>query len=112
MCLTKTFFIILRVSDGGIFARSKLGKYLETHLGIPEDKQLPGTLCLVHHIIMGDEDFPLKNCLLEPYSGSQSKGENEKSILNYMLPRSRRVVENEFGILSQKFQIYQRTLQS
>jgi hypothetical protein len=30
-------------SDGGIFERSKLGKYLETHLGIPEDKQLPGT---------------------------------------------------------------------
>jgi len=29
-------------SDGGIFAHSKLGKYLETHLGIPEDKVLPG----------------------------------------------------------------------
>jgi hypothetical protein len=32
-----------RNSDGGIFAHSKLWKYLETHLGIPEDKQLPGT---------------------------------------------------------------------
>ena len=31
-------------SDGGIFAHSKLGKYLETHLGIPEGKQLPATL--------------------------------------------------------------------
>jgi len=27
-------------SDGGIFAHSKLGKYLETHPGIPEGKQL------------------------------------------------------------------------
>jgi hypothetical protein len=27
-----------RNSDGGIFAHSKLGKYLETHLGISEDK--------------------------------------------------------------------------
>jgi hypothetical protein len=34
-----------RNSDGGIFAHSELGKYLETHLGIPEDKQLPGTSC-------------------------------------------------------------------
>jgi hypothetical protein len=34
-----------RNSDGGIFAHSKLGKYLETHLHIPEDKQLPGTSC-------------------------------------------------------------------
>jgi hypothetical protein len=47
-------------SDGGIFAHSKLGKYLETHLGIPEDKHLPGTLCLAPHIIVGDEAFPLK----------------------------------------------------
>jgi hypothetical protein len=49
-----------RNSDGGVFAHSKLGKYLETHLGIPEDKQLPGTLCLTPHVIMGDEAFPLK----------------------------------------------------
>ena len=30
-----------RNSDGGIITHSKLGKYLETPLGIPEDKQLP-----------------------------------------------------------------------
>jgi hypothetical protein len=89
-----------RNSDGGIFAHSKLGKYLETHLGIPEDKQLPGTLCLAPHVIMGDVAFPLKAYLLKPYPGSQSKGDNEKSIFNYMLSRSRRVVENAFGILS------------
>jgi hypothetical protein len=29
--------------DGGIFVHLKVGKYLETHLGIPEDKWLPGT---------------------------------------------------------------------
>jgi len=98
--------------DGGIFAHSKLGKYLETHLGIPEDKQLPGTLCLVCHVIMGDEAFPLNSYLLKPYAGSQNKGDNKKSIFNYMLSRSRSVVENAFGILSQKFRFYQRTLQS
>jgi hypothetical protein len=49
---------------------------------------------------------------LKSYPGSQNKGGNEKIIFNYMLSRSRRVVENAFGILSQKFQIYQRTLQS
>jgi hypothetical protein len=93
-------------SDGGIFGHSELGKYLETHLGIPEDKQLPGTLCLAPHVIMGDEAFPLKTYVLKPYPESQSKGDNEKSIFSYMLSRSRRVVENAFGILSQKFRIY------
>jgi hypothetical protein len=101
-----------RTSAGGIFAHSKLGKYLETHLDIPEDKQLPGTLCLALHVIMGDEAFPLRTYLLKPYPGSQSKGDNEKSIFNYTLSRSRRVVENAFGILGQKFQLYQRILQS
>jgi hypothetical protein len=65
-----------RNSDGGIFASSELGKYLETHLGIPEDKQLPGTLCLAPHVVMGDEAFPRKTYLLKPYPGSQSKGDN------------------------------------
>jgi hypothetical protein len=72
-----------RGSDGGIFAHSKFGKYLETHLGIPEDEQLPGTLYLAPHVIMGDEAFRLTTSLLIPYTGSQSKGDSEKNIFNY-----------------------------
>jgi len=52
--------LFVRNKDGGIFAHSKLGKYLETHLGFPESKQLPGTSCFGPHIIVGDEAFPLK----------------------------------------------------
>jgi hypothetical protein len=77
-----------RKSDGGIFAHPKLGKYLETHLGIPEDKQFPGTSCLTPHVIVGDEAFPLKTYLMRPCAGSQSKGDNEKSIFNYRLSRA------------------------
>jgi hypothetical protein len=66
-------------------ARSKLGKYLETHLYIPDDKQLPGTSGLAPHVIVGDEDFPLKTYLMSPYPASQSKGDNEKSIFSYRL---------------------------
>jgi hypothetical protein len=73
-----------RNSDGGIFTHSKLGKHLEAHLRIPEDKQLPGT-CLAPHVIVGDEAFPLKTYLMRPYPESQSKGDNEKSIFNYRL---------------------------
>jgi hypothetical protein len=100
-----------RNNDGGIFAHSEVGKYLETHLGISEDKQLPGTLCLAPHVFIVYEAFLLKIYVLKPYPGSQSNGDNGKSIFNYIHSRSRRVVENAFGILSQKFKIYQRTLQ-
>jgi hypothetical protein len=101
-----------RSSDGGIFAHSELGKYLETRLGIPEDKQPPGTAYVAPHVIVGDEACPLKTYLMRPYPGSQSKVDNEKSLFNYRLSRARRVAENAFGTLSQKFQICQRTLQS
>ena len=97
-----------RNSDGGIFAHSKLGKYLETHLSIAEDKQLPRTSCLAPHAIVGLEAFPLKIYLMSPYPGSQSKGDSQNSIFSYWLSRSRSVVENVFGILSQKFQNMKR----
>jgi hypothetical protein len=45
---------------------------------------------------------------MSPYPESQSKGNSEKSIFNYRLYRAKGVVENAFGIVSQKFQIYQR----
>ena len=61
---------------------------------------------------MCDEAFPLKTYLMRPYPESQNKGDIEKSILNYRLSRARRVVEDAFGILSQKFEIYQGTLKS
>jgi hypothetical protein len=106
------YYLARRNSDGKIFAHSKLGKYLETHLGIPDDKQFHRTSCLVPYVTVSDEAFPLKIYFMRPYPESQSKGDNENSIFNYQLSQARRVVENAFGILSPKFQIYQRTLQS
>jgi hypothetical protein len=106
------YYLPRRKRDGGIFARSKLGKYFETHLGIPEDKQLPRTSCLAPFAIVGDEACLLKTYLMRPYPGSQSRGYNKKGIFNYRLFQARRVVENSFGILSRKFQIYKTTLQS
>jgi len=61
---------------------------------------------------MRDKALPLKTYLMRPYPGLQSKGDNKKSIFNYRLFQARRVVENAFGILRHKFQIYQGTLQS
>ncbi|XP_053987931.1 uncharacterized protein LOC128881174 [Hylaeus volcanicus] len=74
-----------RNSDGGLFASSKL---------------------------VGDEAFSLKKYLLRSYLGSQIQEDRSKRILNYRLSRARRVSENPFGILSQKFQLYNRRLKS
>lgn len=99
-------------SDGGILSHSEMGKALERKtFNVPPDENLPGTTIKAPYVIVGDEAFPLKTYLMRPYPGKQLD-DNEKRIYNYRLCRARRVVENAFGILTQRFRIYQRRLQS
>ncbi|PNF16800.1 hypothetical protein B7P43_G18111, partial [Cryptotermes secundus] len=92
-------------SDWGIFANSKFGKYLaQKKLNIPEDKPFPALG------IIGDEAFPLKTYLMRPYPASQ-EADLTKSNFNKRLSRARKVVENAFGILTQKFRLYNRRIQ-
>lgn len=99
-----------RNSAGGIFASSKLGKAIENNmLNIPNDKPLPETDKVMPHVLVGDEAFPLSKHLLRPYPRSQSPSDAQK-IFNYRLSRARRVVENAFGILYQKFGIYNKNI--
>uniref|UniRef100_A0A3B3IE60 DDE Tnp4 domain-containing protein n=1 Tax=Oryzias latipes TaxID=8090 RepID=A0A3B3IE60_ORYLA len=99
-------------SDGGIFFNSVLGKALrDGTLNVPPPSELPGApeLGKVNHVIVADEAFPLKQYLLRPYPGRRLP--TDKRIFNYRLSRARRISENVFGILSQRFRVFQRTLQ-
>lgn len=98
-------------SDGGIFANSNLGKALQRGtLSVPGNVALPGTSNEAPHVIVGDEAFPLKTYLMRPYPGQDL--DISKRIFNYRLCRVRRIVENAFGILVQKFRIYNRRIQA
>ena len=91
-------------SDGGIFARTDLGKSLERNsLELPPDKCLPGAHDIgeLPHVIVGDEAFPMKRNLMRPYPGRNL--EDDKRIFNYRLARARRIVENAFGLLASCF---------
>ena len=96
-----------RSSDGGIFSYSALGKRMENgSLNIPPDSCLPGTNIEAPFVIVGDEAFPLKTYLMRPYRGRQSSGHDFMTYFNNRLSRARRVSENAFGILVQKFRIF------
>lgn len=96
-------------SDGGIFASSRIGKsFANNTLHIPTDKALPGTDTFLPHVIVGDEAFPLTKHLMRPYP--RTRNDHQRKIFNYRLSRARRVSENAFGLLTQRFQIYQRRL--
>lgn len=88
-----------------------MGKYLERkRLNVPEDVNLPNTSIAMPHVIVGDEAFPLKTYLLRPYPRPQLN-DPIKQNFNYPLSRARRVSENAFGILTQKFRIFQGRIQ-
>ena len=75
-------------------------------LNIPLDICLPGTNVEAPFVIVGDEDFPLKTYLMRQYPGRQSSGNDFMTCFNNRLSRARRVSENAFGILAQKFRIF------
>lgn len=90
----------------GIFAKSNLGKAIRQNLfDVPPPTELPDTNIITPYVFLGDEAFPLLPNLLKPYSREQSLNDRSKAIFNYRLSRARRVVENSFGILSQRFRI-------
>lgn len=99
-------------SDGGLFTRSILGKSLEANtLNIPNSKPPPNSEEPLPFVIVGDEAFPLKRYLIRPYPGFTARNDESKQIYNYRLSRARRVAENAFGTLTQKFRLFYGRIQ-
>ena len=98
-------------SNGGIYSRSAIGKKMEANsMNVPTDTYLPGSRHLgkVPYVLVGDAAFPLKKYLMRPYPGK--KLPRNQRIYNYRQSRARRMVECCFGILSNRFRIYHRTI--
>ena len=94
-----------RISDGGVFKNSTLYQALEENiLNVPTAEFLPGTQLSIPYALVADETFPLKEYILKPYK--QRGLTPERRIFNYRLSRARRVVENVFGILANRFRIF------
>ncbi|XDV25635.1 hypothetical protein PO909_029521 [Leuciscus waleckii] len=99
-------------SDGGIFADSALGRALQRGtLNVPPPLELPSApeFGKVNHVIVADEAFSMKPYLLRPYGGKRI--EEDKRIFNLRLSRARRISENAFGILTQRFRVYKRPME-
>ena len=96
-----------RNSDGGIWSRCPLKNALEKNaLNIPEPRALPGRLNKTPYVCMGDDAFPLSLYMMKPFP--QINLTKEKRISNYGLSRMRRISENGFGILANKWRVFRR----
>jgi hypothetical protein len=56
-------------------------------------------------VYIGDEAFALRPDFLKPYP-QRELSDHDKRIYNYRVCRARRIVENAFGILAARFQIF------
>lgn len=90
-------------SDCQVFNESELRELVEGgELGLPDPEPLPGLTENLPYFFLGDDAFALRTWMMKPYSRI-GLGHDER-IFNYRLSRARRVVENAFGILANRFQ--------
>ena len=96
-----------RVSDGGVWNRSRLGQAVENNvrdLNFPSPEPLPHRTIDCPYVIIGDDAFALKPNLMKPYP--QQELNVQSRVCNYRFSRARRVVENVFGILANRWQVF------
>jgi hypothetical protein len=96
-------------SDGGTFATSQFGiRFNRGEIDLPPPRAPNGCLQNLPHVFVADAAFPLTKNMLRPYPGKRL-GPAER-VFNYRLSRARRVIENAFGILANRFRVFHRTM--
>jgi hypothetical protein len=89
-------------SDAQLFLRCDLRDMIDDDaLGIPAPEPLPGDDRNMPYFLVADDAFALKTWLMKPFA-KRNMPDSER-IFNYRLSRARRIVENAFGILAQRF---------
>ena len=104
-----------RIGDGGVYRNSFFYKATQENLlDLPPDKPLPVSNNPYYdsqntepmpYVFLTDDAFPLGKHCLKLYS--QSGLTPMRRVFNYRLSRFRRVTENAFGILTNRFRVLQ-----
>ncbi|XP_056016392.1 uncharacterized protein LOC130053332 isoform X2 [Ostrea edulis] len=90
--------------DAQIYNNSEFKELVEDgSINFPDPDPLSHDNMDIPYFLVGDDDFSLAKNMMKPYG--QRDLSREQRILNYRLSRARRVSENAFGIISNRFQI-------
>lgn len=73
-------------------------------LNVPSAEPLPGTNIEMPYMFVADEAYPLRTDLMKPYPSRHLT--HDQRIYNYRLSRARRVIENAFGILANRWRVF------
>ncbi|CAN7987440.1 unnamed protein product, partial [Ixodes pacificus] len=99
-----------KTHDSTTFKNSTFYKGLIEHsLNLPTPEPLPGLQCTQPFVFVADAAFPIGENLMRPYPGQIKQPEK---IYYYRHSRARRLSENFFGVLAQRFRILLRLIQA
>jgi len=89
-------------SDAQLWNQCELKTAIEQNdIGFPQAEPLPRDDRNMPYFLIGDDAFALKSWMMKPFS-RRNMADDER-IFNYRLSRARRIVENAFGILANRF---------
>ena len=98
-------------SDGGTFQASSLYQAIMSGtLQIPEPTTLPDSNDVAPFVIVADEAYPLMNCLMKAYGGQNLPP--DEVCFNKRLSRSRKTVECAFGIMTAKWRLLSKEIET
>ena len=94
-----------RISDGGVWSKCALRHQIESgQIELPPPAKLPNSEKVLPHVILGDNAFPLTENLMKPFPHRQQT--HSQRVFSYRLSLARRTVENAFGILANRFRVF------
>ena len=100
-------------SDRAVFKDSEFGTaFMNDQLDVPDPIHFPNFPASgpVRYCFVADEAFPLRCDLMRPFPRETACLSQDELVFNYRLSRARRIVENAFGILVQRWRIFSRKL--
>jgi hypothetical protein len=99
-------------NDAAVFNASQFGNLISDNsnpLQLPPARVIPGTNIEAPFMFVADDTYPLRPNIMKAFS-SRGLCASER-IFNSRLSRARRVVENSFGILVNRFRIFRHAIQ-
>ncbi len=93
-----------RVADGGVWNKCSLSKSIDDGaISLPSARCLPFGVTKIPYLIVADDAFALKPNVMKPHP--QQSLTEDKRIYNYRHSRARRISENLFGIIANRWRV-------